>query len=311
MYGIGLRAGIPGPQRLVLHGRLHSLAVFSAMIFLSVCGHAQNIDISPEIPAPIGAPPVSPSVFPWTALGRLVSKAGFCGAVLIGEDRALTASHCLRDHGAWLAPNQLKFLAGFSNGKFQLESNVENYVAADWNYRKATKDLGDWRDDWALLKLATPLGKSMGTLSLAAMRERTVLAYGKDLFRFYHGSFGTYETPQFAVQAACNLMRIYGAVGVFLSDCESRPGDSGSPLLMQRGAEFVLAGIYLGKAGNTERVYTVLVTSEEILREMPRVELQLSPAENGGYAAAPSPQRPEKNPLDPTRWTPSKIWGGS
>ncbi len=77
------------------------------------------------------------------------------------------------------------------------------------------------------------------------------------------------------------------------------------------GGEFVLAGLYLGKAGNTTRTYTVLVTSEEILREMPRVELQLSPAENGTYAAAPSSRRPEKNPLDPTRWSPAQIWGGS
>lgn len=311
MRGIGLGAGIPGPHRLGQHGRLRIVALWSAMVFLSVCSHAQVIDIHPDMPAPIGVPPKLPSIFPWTALGRLASKAGFCGAVLIGDDRALTASHCLRDNGVWVAPSELKFLAGFSDGKFQIESQVKTYAVADWNYRHASKDLGDWRDDWAVLQLRLPLGRSLGALPLAAMRERTVLAYGKDLFRFFHGSFGTYETPQFSTQAACGLMRIYGAVGVFLSDCESRPGDSGSPLLMQRGSEFVLAGLYLGKAGNTTRTYTVLVTSEEILREMPLVELQLSPAEGGNYAAAPSSRRPEKNPLDPTRWTPAKIWGGS
>lgn len=314
MRGSGRRVGPRGWFCTPTHGGLRFSAALAAALFFNVSADAQDIDVHPDMPAPVGVPSASPSDHPWTALGRIVSKAGFCGGVLIGEDRVLTAAHCLRDNGVWLDPTQLKFLAGFSHGRFHIESRVRTYAVADWDYRQSGKELGDWRDDWALLQLSMPLGRTLGTLPPTPVRERVVLAYGKDLFRYYHGTFGAFATPQFAIHPACILMRVYGETGVFLSDCPSRPGDSGSPLLLQHGAEFVMAGLYLGRAGNLGTAYTVVVSAEEILREMPRVEIQLSPPEGGGFSVAvPAPRREKKKPLDPTRWTPSQLfkYGGS
>lgn len=270
-------------------------------------GYAADIDVHAEMPMPIGDPPRNAKEYPWTALGRVVSKAGFCGGVMLNNDRVLTAAHCLRDNGQWLSPSDLKFIAGFSDGKFLFESNVQIYAVSDWTYRKASKDIGDWRADWALLRLEKPLGRTMGALEIAPVSERMLLAYGGDLFRYFHGSFGTFETPQFVVNPACILMRIYGQAGLFLSDCPSRPGDSGSPLVVQRGVGFALAGLYLGKSGNTAPVYTVILSAEEIWREMPRVEAQLQPSENSLFSDPPS-NRQKKKPLDPTRWKLSQLF---
>lgn len=311
MSGSHHAAGAHG-QPCLLTGSIRLFWAFAALLYFDARALAQDIDIHNDMPEPVGVPSSSPTDYPWIALGRVVSKAGFCGGVLIGDDRVLTASHCVRDNGTWLDPSGLTFLAGFSGGKFQLQSRVRTYAVANWNYREPSRELGEWRADWALLKLVAPLGHALGSLRLTSLRERSILAYGKDLFRFYHGAFGTYETPKFVVHRACVLMRVYGSVGIYLSDCPARPGDSGSPLLLQEGAKFVLAGLYIGRTHNNANPYTVLVSAEAILRDMPRVEMQLTPPEGKPLAAAqpppPAPPTLEKNALDPTRWSASRLF---
>ena len=96
----------------------------------------------------------------WEAVGRIeLGDRGFCTGSLIADDLVLTAAHCLYDKetGARLEAGELRFLAGWRNGRAEAYRNVTQALAHPAYVFAPGEDLANVGSDLALLRLDQPI----------------------------------------------------------------------------------------------------------------------------------------------------------
>lgn len=96
----------------------------------------------------------------WEAVGKLMlGDRGFCTGALIAPQLVLTAAHCLfdKESGARIDPSQIKFLAGWRNGRADAYRGVKQAVAhPDYTYG-GEDSLDRVANDIALIELDQPI----------------------------------------------------------------------------------------------------------------------------------------------------------
>ena len=96
----------------------------------------------------------------WEAVGRIeLGDRGFCTGALIADDLVLTAAHCLfdKDTGARIDAADLRFLAGWRNGRAEAYRGVTRALAhPDYEF-EVGEDLANTGVDVALLRLDQPI----------------------------------------------------------------------------------------------------------------------------------------------------------
>jgi protease YdgD len=183
---------------------------------------------------------VAAARYPWSAVGRVGYGHGWCSGVLIGPDLAVTAAHCLWNEATRrvMAPSALRFVAGWDRGDALAGSvAVSAVISPSWRYRfLAHYDPAEASGDWALLRLARPLGRQVGWVGLGNDPRvgETVTAVG-----YAHG--------QKDVPTADIGCRVIGhmRVGLWLHDCGAIHGDSGGPILVWRHGAPRLVAIHV------------------------------------------------------------------
>jgi len=183
---------------------------------------------------------------PWDAIGQ-VNTAGFrsagqCTGTLVTPSAVITAAHCLANPatGRAFPAGDIHFLATVRGSDYKGHATARCVRFLDGGAvprapMPARPTLADLATDAAVIVLDGPAGVApamLATGTTAAMEPRlTHVAYPGDR-RF---------AP--VVHRNCSLLGTSGDGALWFNDCDTHPGSSGGPVLVEEGGTYKVAAI--------------------------------------------------------------------
>ncbi|MEM7267799.1 MAG: trypsin-like serine protease [Pseudomonadota bacterium] len=206
---------------------------------------------------------------PWSGVGRLNARGGFCTAALISPDTLLTAAHCIYDRatGGQIPLSELRFVAGSREG---YQTAYRRIISAtphpEWTgfHGQGVKV----SSDIAIIRLESPItdveGRTYVTGPAPVQGDDVVLlSYGRD------------REDALSIQSPCQVVQRFAKSASL--NCDVTYGASGSPVFDD--------GRIVGVISAMSRVQGEKVAHAALLDGTLETLFQPNPAE----AAAPEP----------------------
>lgn len=168
-------------------------------------------------------------------IGRLaIAKGGYCTASLVGEDLILTNAHCIAKNGEVIKGSYV-FQLGYNRGQMRARSLA---TIARWGSLNTNINRGS---DWAILKLAKPLGKKFGYFGISRSPDTTlkvnIAGYGN-----------MFSSEYLSSHEGCNFRGFES--NYLLHDCDTSSGDSGSPMFSCTDKGCFIKGLHAAEKRN-------------------------------------------------------------
>ncbi|WP_432471972.1 trypsin-like serine peptidase [Amphritea sp. HPY] len=201
---------------------------------------------------------VSSSDYPWRTIGRVnLAGRGHCSGVLVAKDTVITSAHCLwnRSTDRWFPAQYVTFVAGAEKESYQDYANAVSYEIADGFSPRTLTNPEALEHDWALIKLAKPIGKSLGFLPLAAQ-----VSPGQNIIQTGYRADREFVLT---VERNCRVDKTYDNGKIIQTSCHTISGDSGGPVLIRNKDKWSLVGIHRGRTNANK---SLVVTSKNFRR---------------------------------------------